>query len=146
MTTQQRILISVGGCILVAMMVLGAFCLGVYVGSERDDTPAIRADGAPAPAGPVGQPAVPDLPRPPDVTGRIESISGASLTLTTPQGFRTILMDADSRVLRQDGSDGARDDLRPGSTIGIVGEPAADGRSFLAEIIVLLQPQAPRNP
>ena len=55
-------------------------------------------------------------------------------------------MDADSRVLRQDGSEGTRDDLRPGSTIGVVGEPTADGRSFLAEIIVFLQPQAPRNP
>ncbi len=140
MTTQQRILITIGGCLLVAMMVLGAFSLGVYVGSGRDTSPRLGPGPGPAPGALQGQPPGPDMPRLPDIVGRIENASGDTLTIATAQGFRTVQTDQDTRIVRQDGSDDSRDDLRPGRSVAVIGAPSADGRSFLAEIIALVEP------
>jgi hypothetical protein len=137
MSTQQRVLISIGGAILVILMVVGAFSIGVYVGSERSSSPSPDAGAAQ----PQPNPQQPDLPRAPDLTGRIQSASGGSLVLSTPDGPRTVIMDDDTEVLRVDGSQGARDDLKRGMNVAVIGTFGDDGRVLLAEIVAILPAQ-----
>ena len=154
MSTQQRVLISVGGSLLVVMMVVGAFAVGFYVGDRSSPAssggpfvggpgPGVGGPGAGAAAqpGPPPDGALPSgLPRLPDLVGTIESVFEDGLALRTPEGPRTVVMDDDTEVVQADGSQGAREELRRGRRVAVVGRPEAGGRALVAETIVLLPP------
>jgi hypothetical protein len=81
--------------------------------------------GQAAPGGP-SQPAnqPPPLPaglppRPPDLIGRIQSITAELLTLDTPDGAHPVMLAADTRFLTENGTALFWQDLRPGDVVGV---------------------------
>lgn len=137
MTTQQRVLLSIGGSILVVMMVIGAFSIGVYVGSERSSSPALPG---PQPGGGGGNNVLQRLPGPPDILGEIVSITGDSMLLRTPDGPRTVSLSEGTQVMLEDGSEGSRQDLHPGQVVAVIGRFEEGGKSLAARLVAVMPP------
>lgn len=151
MSTVQRLLIRCGALIIVAVLVIGAFSLGVYVG-ERGWTagpPSIVGPGGPPPPqGPRGgsgkQPPAPGglLPKDkPDLIGVVQSVARRSVTVRTPQGLRLVLVSDETRVERHDGQEASLADLRHLVPVAVFGQFGDDGRTLMARVIVLLPPK-----
>jgi len=151
MTRSQRILIILGGALLVGLMVIAAFALGVYVGDRRRPPTAADLLGRPVgqanPPGAAGLPldVLRVLPRPPDFVGEVQSVRGRSVVVRGPQGDRTVALDDFTVLYRPDSSKGSPQDLRPGLVIAVVGTPADGGRTVIADAIAVLPPQ-PKGP
>ena len=159
MSKSQKLLIGFGAFILVAIMVIGAFSLGVYVG-ERGWTagaPSIAGAGkAQPPQGqrvePDKQPVVPREPLPkdavlslpkgkPDLIGTVQSVARRSVTVRTPQGLRLVLVSGETRVERTDGQEASLADLRRYMPVAVFGQFSDDGRTLMASVIVILPPK-----
>jgi hypothetical protein len=149
MTKGHRLLIGSGAAVIVAMLLIAAFSLGVYVGEHgftRDGLTLRGSDsGAPAQAPRVS----PDAPvqqqpanvnRPPDVIGRIRQNLGGSLLLATPDGPRTIELNDQTQVRTPEGEQRSLDALNPGQPVAIFGHRNGDGKVLVAESIILLPP------
>ena len=157
MTKEHKLLIGSGAAVIVAMLLIAAFSLGVYVGEHgftRDGlTLRDPGPGNPGQAPPGGPDAPEQQPpangnRPPDVTGRIQKNLGESLLLATPDGPRTIELSDQTQVRTQDGKQRPLDALKPGQNVAIFGHPNGDGMVLVAESIILLPPpqQPPEQP
>ena len=159
MSKSQKLLIGFGAFILVAIMVIGAFSLGVYVG-ERGWTagaPSIADPGkAQPPQGqrvePDKQPVAPREPLPkdavlslpkekPDLIGVVQSVARRSVTVRTPQGLRLVLVSGETRVKRADGQEASLADLRRNMPVAVFGQFSNDGRTLVASVIVILPPK-----
>ncbi len=152
----KRALTIAGAVVLVTVMVIGAFSIGVWVGSGRSDNPSLFGGPGPrapqpgqqvqprpgqAPPGPSGRPVAPNvegLPRAPDLVGRITAFSGSNLTIDTPAGPRIVRLQPDTKVLLPDGSSGQVEDLRRGATVAVVASQGDDARSLQAEYVAVL--------
>lgn len=168
MSTGQKLLIAGGVFIVVAIVAIATFSLGVYVGEHgwTAGPPAIaRPGGGPPPAQPGqpgqpppgGQPGQPagggpgqpsfsppgDLPPGrPDVTGRVRSVAGDSITLNTPQGPRLVTVNEETAVKRVEGEgEASLGDIEAGTQIAVFGQFNGGGRTLVAQVIVILPPQ-----
>jgi len=153
MSKSQKLLIGFGAFIIVAIMVIGAFSLGVYVG-ERGWTagsPSIAgAGGQPPPQGqrvePDKQPVAPKEPLPkgkPDLIGAVQSVARKSVTTKTKTGEGTHLVpvSGETRVARTGGQEASLADLRRNMPVAVLGDFRDDGRTLVASVIVILPPK-----
>ncbi|MBL7063721.1 MAG: hypothetical protein ISS49_05855 [Anaerolineae bacterium] len=151
MSKSQKLLISFGAFIIVAIMVIGAFSLGVYVG-ERGWTagsPSMAGVGEqPPPQGqrvePGKQPTAPREPLPketPDLIGVVQSVARRSVTIKTGEGPRLVLVSDETRVERAGGQEASLADLRRNVPVAVFGEFSDDGHTLVASVIVILPPK-----
>jgi hypothetical protein len=151
MSKSKKILIGFGAFIVVAIMVIAAFSLGVYVG-ERGWTvgsPSIAGAGkAQLPqvqrAEPNEQPAAPREPLPrekPDLIGAVQSIERRSVTIKTGEGPRLVLVSDETRVRWHDDREASLADLRRNVPVAVFGQFGDDGRALMASVIVILPPK-----
>jgi hypothetical protein len=139
MSKVQKLLISFGAFIIVAIMVTGAFSLGIYVG-ERGWTAGLPSIGSPG----GQQPAAPQEPLPkgkPDLTGAVQSVARRSVTIKTSQGPRLVLVSDETRVRQHDNRAASLADLRRNMPIAVFGQFGDDGRTLVASVIVILPPK-----
>jgi len=151
MSKSQKLLIGFGAFIIVAIMVIGAFSLGVYVG-ERGWTagpPSIAgAGGQPPPQGqrkePDKQPVAPKEALPkgkPDLIGAVQSVARKSVTIKTGEGPRLVLVSGETRVARTGGQEASLADLRRNMAVAVFGQFGDDGHTLTANVIVILPPK-----
>jgi len=152
--------ISVGGAILLLMLLASSFSLGVYVGEHgwtRDGLSYSRpggkagandrpVQGGPAPGGPAQagtkqQPFAPaGLPSGrPNLTGRIVRIYPQRIEVAAANGVRIVILSAETRFLEQDGRTIALKDLQKRDLVAVYGLlTAGDGGELRAEFVVRL--------
>ena len=151
MSKGQKLLISFGAFIIVAVMTIGAFSMGIYVG-ERGWTaqpPSITGAGkAQPPQGPNQvpgkQPPAPVEPLPkgkPDLIGLVQSVERRSVTIRTGEGPRLVLVSDETRVRRHDNREATLADLRRNMGVAVFGDFGDDGRTLTASVIVILPPK-----
>jgi hypothetical protein len=151
MSRSQKLLISFGAFIIVAVMTIGAFSMGMYVGERgwTAEPPSITGAGKTQP--PQGQKVEPDkqpvptrepLPKDkPDLIGVVRSVAGRSVTIRTGEGPRLVLLSDQTQVRWHDDRDAALADLRRNLGIAVFGDFGDDGRTLTASVIVILPPK-----
>jgi hypothetical protein len=82
--------------------------------------PPQGANNPPSGPGPAGAPSWP-----PDLIGRIASITDTSIVLDTPNGAVTVEINADTAYLDQQGAETTPDQLQVGLVVAIFGRPTA---------------------
>ncbi len=148
MNSQRPVLLVLGAIILLALMLIAAFSLGVYVGDTRRAPTASDLLGRPfdrlnpPAAANIPLAVLARLPRTPDFAGQILSTRSNVVTVRTAQGDRTVTLDEFTQVFLPDGSQGAPGDIRGGQVVAVVANPAPGGRAIIAEAIVMM-PAAP---
>ncbi len=157
------ITLSVGGALLLLMLLASTFSLGVYVGEHgwtrdglsysgpggKDNANNRPAPGGNAPGGPAlsGTPQMPQAPKGlppgrPNLTGRILRIQPQSLQVASSTGPRLVVLTAETRILEQDGRGIGLKDLQKGDVIAVYGIFIGDGGGELrADFIVRLPPK-----
>ena len=151
MSKSQKILISFGAFIIVAVMIIGAFSMGIYVGERGWTTEPLSIAGAgkaPLPQGqkvaPGQQPVAPKQPLPkekPDLTGAVQSVTRRSVTIRTGKGPRLVLVSDETRVERHDGQEASLADLRRNMPIAVFGQFGDDGCTLRTKLIIILPPK-----
>ena len=151
MSKSQKLLIGFGAFIVVAIMVIGAFSMGVYVG-ERGWTagsPSIAGAGKAQPPQdqklkPDKQPTAPREPLPkgqPDLIGVVQSVARRSVTIKTGEGPRLVLVGDGTRVRWHDDREATLADLRRNMPVAVFGDFRDEGRTLVASVIVILLPK-----
>jgi hypothetical protein len=154
------ITVSIGGAILLLMLVASSFSLGVYVGEHgwtRDGLSysgpgqAVRPglNGKPAQDGPagVGTPLPPQAPAGlpsgrPNLIGRIIQIHPQSIEVASASGPRVVILTFETRFLEQDGRVITVKDLQKGDAVAIYSRfTAGDGGEMQADFVVRLPPK-----
>jgi len=153
------ITLSVGGALLLLMLLASSFSLGVYVGEHGWTREGLSysgpgggnqagANNRPAPGGPIPAVTQPAPMAPgglpsgrPNLTGRILRIHPQSIEVTSASGPRVVLITAQTRILEQDGRTIALKDLQKGDVIAVYGLTTGDGGELQAEFIVRLPPK-----
>jgi hypothetical protein len=162
MTLERKLLIAAGALILAFIIAVGFFSLGLYVGQYGllPEAPSMAGPGGPPqqpgagvqpPAGdpnrspdPAERP--PNLPSgPPDLVGRLRAINQQGLTIGAPQGPRQVLLDENTEVFDAQGESLSLGVLRVGASLAVFGSLRDDGRTMVANTIVVL-PQPPNPP
>ena len=168
MSQTQKFLIASGVLTVVSIVAIAAFSLGVYVG-ERGWTAGAPSMAGPGGGPPPGQPgqqppgdqpgqppgAGPDQPSfgppgdlppgRPDVIGRVRSVAGDSITLATSQGPRLVMVNDETEVKRAEGEEKASlGDIGPGTSIAVFGQFNGEGKTLVAQVIVIL-PSPPKR-
>ena len=159
MSKSQKLLISFGAFIIVAIMVIGAFSMGIYVGEKgwTAEPPSITGAGkAPPPQGqrmePDKQPPAPAEPLPkgsvlslpkgkPDLIGLVQSVARGSVTIKTSEGTRLVLVSDETRVGWHDNREASLADLQRNMPVAVFGDFGDDGRTLTASVIVILPPK-----
>jgi hypothetical protein len=151
MSRSQKLLIVFGAFIIVAVMTIGAFSMGMYVGERgwTAEPPSITGAGkAPLPQGqkvaPGQQPVPTREPLPkgkPDLIGLVQSVTMRSVTIKTGQGVRLVLIGDETRVERHDGQEASLADLRRNMPIAVFGQFGDDGRTLRTKLIIILPPK-----
>jgi hypothetical protein len=137
MSTGHKVLIGVGALILVGMIAVGSFCLGVYVGEHGWTRRGLTLAGPGATVQPRDRPQMPG--RPPDLQGVVQGLARGNITLRTPQGSRTVLVNQETRMMRDD-EEARLADLRRGMGVAVFGDLRDQGRTLVARLIVILPP------
>ncbi len=146
MSKSQKLLIGFGAFIIVAVMTIGAFSMGIYMG-ERGWTagpPSIAGPGGQQPAQGGKQPPAPAEPLPkgkPDLIGLVQSVAWRSVTIKTGEGPRLVLVSNETRVRWHDDREASLADLRRNMPVAVFGQFGDDGRTLVAELIVILPPK-----
>ena len=151
MSRSQKLLIIFGAFIIVAVMTIGAFSMGIYVGERgwSAKPPSITGAGKVPP--PQGQKVEPDKQPPaprellpkekPDLIGPVHSVTERSLTIRTGQGQRLVLVSDQTRVRWHDDREASLEDLRRNMGVAVFGDFGDDGRTLVATVIVILPPK-----
>jgi hypothetical protein len=129
----RKIMIGCGAVFLIALMLVCAFSLGVYA-AERGITQSISTRAA------QGTPSALRIPAAgtPNLLGVVQRYGDNTLTLTTAQGPRTIAVNAQT-IVRRENDTAQFADLRPGVAIAVWGDPGEDRRTIVARVIVILE-------
>jgi hypothetical protein len=147
----QKLLIGGGAFIIVAVMTIGAFSMGMYVGERgwTAEPPSIAGAGKAQP--PQGQKVEPDkqpvptrepLPKgKPDLIGVVQSVARRSVTIRTDEGPRLVLIGDETRVRWHDDREAPPADLRRNVGVAVFGDFGDDGRTLVASVIVILPPK-----
>ena len=151
MSKSQKLLIIFGAFVIVAVMTIGAFSMGMYVGERGWSAarPSITGAGkAPPPQGQKQesgkQPPTAEEPLPkgkPDLIGVVQSVTERSVTIRTGQGQRLVLVSDQTRVRWHDDREAALADLRRSMGVAVFGDFGDDGRTLTASVIVILPPK-----
>lgn len=148
--TERRWMVIVGAAIMAALMLIGAFSIGIWVGSGRSENPALfgvvggrAGDAGQRPLGQGdaaggGQAVLSSLSRAPDLVGTIQSFSGSTIAIGGQNGPQVLTLNHDTLVYLPDGNDGSVEDLARGRTVAVVGAPGDDGRSFMIQEAAVL--------
>lgn len=145
-----KVMLGLGAALIVAMMLVAAFSVGVYVGrhSWTDEGLSLAGpapqQGQPPAAGPEGGVQLP--PRTPDLVGRVQAVDGPSLRLATPQGPRDVELLAETRVATAGGQRAGLEALRPGIVVAIFGHRGASGHTLEADLVVILNGRSGEAP
>ena len=151
MYKSQKLLISFGAFIIVAVMVIGAFSMGMYVGERgwTAEPPSIAGAGRAQP--PQGQKVEPDKQLPalaeplpkgkPDLIGLVQSLERRSVMIRTGEGPRLVLVSDETRVRWHDDREASLADLRRNVGVAVFGDFGDDGRTLMANVIVILPPK-----
>jgi hypothetical protein len=151
MSKSQKILIGFGAFIIVAVMTIGAFSMGMYVGEKgwTAEPPSIAGAGKAQP--PQDQKVEPDkqpvptrepLPKgKPDLIGAVQSVVRRTVTITTSQGPRLVLVSDETRVRWHDERAASLADLRRNMPIAVFGQFGDDGRTLRTKLIIILPPK-----
>ena len=155
----NRWLISLGLVILIAMLVIAAFALGVYVGEHGWTRQGLQYQPGSAKPPDVRPPLPPEHITPPSIRpplgglplgrpqilGRIRRINPKSLELATRDGPRVIILLTRTRYTDESGVSLTLRDFQLGDFIGVFGRIIQEDNSqqFLAEEIVKLPPPSP---
>jgi hypothetical protein len=140
----RKTLLGAGAALLVGMMVLAAFSLGVYVGHQGLLVGTLDNFGARAVAdqpAAVQQPSGPaqELPAAtPALVGKVGAITNEGLFVRTMGGLRLVEVGEETRIRNGRGQTLSTSDLRPGANVVVFGEFSEDGRTLLANVIVLV--------
>jgi hypothetical protein len=139
MSKSQKLLIGSGAFIIVAVMTIGAFSMGMYVGEKgwTAGPPSIESPGG-------QQPAAPQEPLPkgkPDLTGAVQSVARRSVTIKTGEGPRLVLVSDETRVRQHDNRAASLADLRRNMPVAVFGQFGDDGRTLVASVIIILPPK-----
>lgn len=165
MTRDRKLLIITGATLIGLTITIAAFSLGVYVGVHgwtAGPPPVAGPRQKPAPppdqgAPPAGQPAPPspqsqpDQPSPrPQLAGRVQSVSGGTITLNTPEGPRLFQITEDVLVFRrskgQPGEEPASlEEVVPGEHLAVFGRFEGNGGRRLIAVRLLLLPPPPQQ-
>jgi hypothetical protein len=152
--------VSIGGAILLLMLLVSSFSLGVYVGEHgwtrnglNYSGPGKGGQGGPI-DGPVqGGPAqAPTLQAPqapaglpqgkPNLTGRILRILPQNIEIASSNGPRAVTVTPETRFLEQNGRTIGIRDLQKGDVIAVYGRfLGGDGGELQADFIVRLPPK-----
>jgi hypothetical protein len=159
---------AICGAILLGVMLLAAaFSLGIYVGrygltreglsyagpgggmpggpmQQPQGGQPLPGQGAPQGRGPQApQPLPPGLDSPPQLIGRILTISPDGLDLATQDGPRPILLTEDTILEDHEGNELTLADLAREDVVGVFGELSGGGagRTLTATRIVVLPPR-----
>jgi hypothetical protein len=130
------------------MMTLGAFSLGVYVGHEGLLVGSLENFGSRAapdqapPQAPPGDGQNPPRGRP-ALTGKVGGITNEGLFVRAPQGLRLVEVGEGTMVRDPQGRLLEVTVLRQGVYVAVFGQFSADGRSLMADTIVLLPSPKP---
>jgi hypothetical protein len=152
--------VSVGGAILLLMLLASSFSLGVYVGEHGWTRDGLNYSGpgkggqggandrpaqvGPAPATTQQVPQAPaGLPSgKPNLTGRILRVHPQSVEVTSPNGPRVVTITSETRFLEQDGRIIGLKDLLKGDVVAVYGRfMGGDGGELQADFIVRLPPK-----
>ncbi len=159
----KLISVSVGGAVLLLMLLASSFSLGVYVGEHgwtreglsysgpnAGKQPGVGNPQAPAGGFPNGPAQSGTQPAPfpaglpagrPNLIGRILRIQPQSLQVASADGPRAVLLTAETRFLEQDGSDIGLKDLQKGDAVAVYGVFAGDGGELRADFVIRLPPK-----
>ncbi|MGD1995432.1 MAG: hypothetical protein PVH62_01520 [Anaerolineae bacterium] len=147
----ERVMIGVGAALIAGMLLAAAFSLGVYVGEHGwtwEGVSLAGPAGPPALPGRPGGPAPPgqgfppgplgDLQLPPDVVGLVRALEDGSLRVATRDGPRSVAVNERTRV--RVGSEEVADvtALQPGTLIAVFGHLGDEGRTLVADVVVIL--------
>jgi hypothetical protein len=146
MSKSQKLLIGFGAFIIVAVMTIGAFSMGMYVGERgwTAEPPSIMNPGGQQPVQGNQQPVAPQEPLPkgkPDLTGVVLSVAGRNVTIKTGEGPRLVLVSDETRVRWHDDREATLADLRRNLGVAVFGDFSDDGRTLTASVIVILPPK-----
>jgi hypothetical protein len=146
MSRSQKILISFGAFIIIAVMTIGAFSMGVYVGNRgwAAGPASIVSPSGQQPVQGGQQPAAPQEPLPkekPDLSGAVQSVTRRSVTIKTGEGPRLVLVSNETRVRWHDDREASLADLRRNMPVAVFGQFGDDGRTLTASVIVILPPK-----
>ncbi len=144
----RRILLLAGSVLIVAMLLIAAFSLGVYVGEARSGQRPNLATilGGPTQAQPNAQ--LPGLAFPegrPALLGTVHSVAPGALVVRTQAGARTLSLDAQTRLRYYGGRPAQAGDLAAGAHVAVFGDLEPAARQLRATAIVIL-PEAPQAP
>jgi hypothetical protein len=79
------------------------------------------------------------------VIGRVRSVAGDSITLNTPQGPRLVTVNEETEVKRAEGEEETSlGDIEPGTSIAVFGQFNGEGKTLVAQVIVILSPPPPK--
>lgn len=144
MTIERKILYSLGSLIIAGMIAVGSFSLGIYVGKSGWSINQPSLLNPQAEPGNIQNPDhnQPDnLPPKPDLIGRAISITADTITLSTPNGPRSISINEETVFLRQEGGTvkpASLEDIHAGNNLAIIGKLDPDNRLLRGEIVVIL--------
>jgi hypothetical protein len=141
----KPIFIGFAAGILILVVAAAAFSAGLYLGQrgyvadlqDQSSDGGRPAGNSPQPGpvsgrpaqngiGPVpagGPPGAPSWP--PDVMGRLISLTVTSITLDTPQGQVTLAVSASTKIMDELGNSLTSNDLKTGDVIGVFGRDTA---------------------
>ena len=151
MPKSRKLLIALGAFIIIAVMTIGAFSMGIYVGERgwSAKPPSITGTGKAQPpqvqkVEPDKQPVATREPLPkgkPDLIGVVRSVTRRSVTIRTGEGPRLVLVSDVTRVRWHDDREASLADLRRNVPVAVFGQFGDDGRTLTASVIVILPPK-----
>jgi len=137
MSKSHKLSIAGGAFIIVAVMVIGAFSIGVYVGKRgwTAGPPSVMGPGGPPPPQGGQPPAAPreSLPKgKPDLIGVVQSITRRSVTIRTGEGSRLVLVGDETRVRWHDNGEARLADELPAEKADVVVDCTGHPSGFAA--------------
>ncbi len=128
----RRFLIGCGAVFLVGLMLICTFSIGVVTGQHG----TVRALSTRASQGTASNFPVP-IGGTPNIIGTIQRYGDNTLTLNTAQGSRTITINPQT-IVRRENDPAQFSDLRPGVVVAVWGDPGDNGRTLMARAIVIV--------
>lgn len=155
MTTERKILIAIGAAVIASMVGIACFSLGVYVG-YKGRASALPQQPQPARPGQPGLPEpdlkeqapdVPVQPNRPALVGVVRRTNGATLTVATEQGPRLITLTERTKYERRTAAQAlveiTLEEIEVGAGVAVYGRLSQDGRTLVADAVVLLPARQP---
>jgi hypothetical protein len=147
MSRKRTVMTIVGGTTIVGMLLVAAFSLGVYAGEHGLNWRGVSLAGPPSRAGDGPHPPAQGTPPgggplpagPPDLMGRVRALENGYMHLATRDGPRTVTVDEQTQVHTETEKNVGVDAIQPGTTVAVFGHPEKDGRTLVADIVVILR-------